>query len=199
MRLINYRADKTPFVNDLTIVPLLDELPGNAVTHFLGIICERPLPGPLPSTALSLAPPIAALAPTDAQDSPGATEDVFVAAAKALGTSAATGDDAQSTSGAPSALAAGSRATELPVGVANAALPGVKAPGAAISSSVDAIFPSSGGGGSGGSANNETAPYVPTKLQEALQVQARRTFEHAPAAISMAASLAALLHPRTHL
>ena len=44
VRLLNYRADGTPFVNDLTVMPVLDRTT-NQATHFLGIMREQPLPG----------------------------------------------------------------------------------------------------------------------------------------------------------
>lgn len=52
VRLINYRSDRSPFVNDLTIVPLINPTTGVA-THYLGVICERPLPSPHPSLQLT--------------------------------------------------------------------------------------------------------------------------------------------------
>jgi PAS domain S-box-containing protein len=42
VRLVNYRADRSPFINDLTVMPIQD---GNLTTHFLGIMRERPFPG----------------------------------------------------------------------------------------------------------------------------------------------------------
>ena len=47
VRLLNYRADDTPFVNDLTVLPIADPTTG-ATTHFLGIMRDRPLPGARP-------------------------------------------------------------------------------------------------------------------------------------------------------
>ena len=44
VRLLNYRADGTPFVNDLTVMPILDRTT-HTTTHFLGIMREQPLPG----------------------------------------------------------------------------------------------------------------------------------------------------------
>ena len=49
VRLLNYRADCTPFVNDLTVMPILDRTT-HATTHFLGIMREQPLPGMLAPT-----------------------------------------------------------------------------------------------------------------------------------------------------
>ena len=45
VRLLNYRADGTPFVNDLTVMPIVDRTT-NTTSHFLGIVRERPLPVP---------------------------------------------------------------------------------------------------------------------------------------------------------
>ena len=145
VRLINYRADGTPFVNDLTVLPLLDEQTGTKVTHFLGITCERPLPKPLASSAMSLAPAIAA---------PEAMHVVSVSETGDDMNAAAAGDDEMSASDTPSAIVRPS------VSSATSAL-----------RSADGIVPSGGGGSS--SSMSETAPYVPTKLLEALQVRAR--------------------------
>lgn len=146
VRLINYRADGTPFVNDLTVLPLLDEQTGTKVTHFLGITCERPLPKPLASSAMSLAPAIAAPEAMNVVSVSGTGDDMYAAAA---------GDDEMSASDTPSASVRPSATS------ATSAL-----------RSADGIVPS-GGGGSSSSSMSETAPYVPTKLQEALQVRAR--------------------------
>lgn len=145
VRLINYRADGTPFVNDLTVLPLLDEQTGTKVTHFLGITCERPLPKPLASSAMSLAPAIAA---------PEAMHVVSVSETGDDMNAAAAGDDEMSASDTPSAIVR----------------PSVSSTTSALRSA-DGIVPSGGGGSS--SSMSETAPYVPTKLQEALQVRAR--------------------------
>jgi hypothetical protein len=145
VRLINYRADGTPFVNDLTVLPLLDEQTGTKVTHFLGITCERPLPKPLASSAMSLAPAIAAPEAMNVVSVSGTGDDMYAAAA---------GDDEMSASDTPSASVRPSATS------ATSAL-----------RSADGIVPSGGGGSS--SSMSETAPYVPTKLQEALQVRAR--------------------------
>ena len=45
VRLLNYRADGTPFVNDLTVMPIVDR-GTNTTSHFLGVLRERPLPEP---------------------------------------------------------------------------------------------------------------------------------------------------------
>ena len=45
VRLLNYRADGTAFVNDLTVMPIVDRAT-NTTSHFLGILRERPLPEP---------------------------------------------------------------------------------------------------------------------------------------------------------
>ena len=58
VRLLNYRADGTPFVNDLTVMPIQSR-ETNTTSHFLGVMKERPLPQtqngsqplPLPSIA----------------------------------------------------------------------------------------------------------------------------------------------------
>ena len=44
MRLLNYRANGTPFVNDLTVTPVVDPAT-RATTHFVGTVRERSLPG----------------------------------------------------------------------------------------------------------------------------------------------------------
>lgn len=44
VRLLNYRADGTPFVNDLTILPIIDPAM-QVTTHFLGVVRDRPLSG----------------------------------------------------------------------------------------------------------------------------------------------------------
>jgi len=44
VRLVNYRKDGVPFVNDLTVVPLRDAAT-KVATHFLGVIREHLLPG----------------------------------------------------------------------------------------------------------------------------------------------------------
>jgi len=43
VRLLNYRADSSPFVNDLTVLPF-GENPSSPTTHFLGIMRDRSLP-----------------------------------------------------------------------------------------------------------------------------------------------------------
>ena len=43
VRLLNYRADGSLFVNDLTVMPIVDRAT-NTTSHFLGILRERPLP-----------------------------------------------------------------------------------------------------------------------------------------------------------
>ena len=59
VRLINYRADGSPFVNDLTIGPLFDAgSPSWQPTHFVGTIRERPLPSAQTSALSSLLPSV---------------------------------------------------------------------------------------------------------------------------------------------
>lgn len=49
VRLLNYRANGSPFVNDLTVLPILDPV-ANVATHFLGIMKDRSLPLGVPPT-----------------------------------------------------------------------------------------------------------------------------------------------------
>ena len=163
VRLINYRADGTPFVNDLTVLPLLDEQTGTKVTHFLGITCERPLPTPLASSAISLAPAIAAPEAMHVASVSETGDDMYAATA---------GDDEMSASDTPSAIVRPSASSAT-----------------STLRSADGIVASGHGGSS--SSMSETAPYVPTKLQEALQVRAR-----APARPSRPSISRSLCHPR---
>ena len=60
VRIINYRSNGVPFVNDLTVVPMRNPA-SNAVTHFLGVLKANPLTG-----AVGSAPSLGVPALTDA-------------------------------------------------------------------------------------------------------------------------------------
>jgi len=57
VRMINYRADRTPFVNDLTIVPMPERAAPGTATHFVGIMRDHSLSGAVPRALV--APPCA--------------------------------------------------------------------------------------------------------------------------------------------
>ena len=63
VRLLNYRADGSTFINDLTVMPLVD---GTTTTHFIGLIREYstlPSPAAPPRSApLALLPPLGSAA-----------------------------------------------------------------------------------------------------------------------------------------
>lgn len=61
VRLINYRADLTPFVNDLSVVPMPENCSPGAATHFVGIMREHPLFGAVPR---ALVAPTSSATPT---------------------------------------------------------------------------------------------------------------------------------------
>ena len=57
VRMINYRADRTPFVNDLTIVPMPEKAAPGTATHFVGIMRDHSLLEAVPRALV--APPCA--------------------------------------------------------------------------------------------------------------------------------------------
>jgi hypothetical protein len=57
VRMINYRADQTPFVNDLTIVPMPEKAAPGTATHFVGIMRDHSLLEAVPRALV--APPCA--------------------------------------------------------------------------------------------------------------------------------------------
>ena len=102
VRLLNYRADGTPFVNDLTVMPIVDRAT-NTTSHFLGILRERRIPDPQPQQHAALKQPMsetaaAAAAPRSAQ--PRVAVNGHPSAPSGLHAAAATGegDPAASTS-----------------------------------------------------------------------------------------------------
>ena len=61
VRMINYRADRTPFVNDLTIVPMPERAAPGTATHFVGIMRDHSL---LEAVPRALVAPPCAITPT---------------------------------------------------------------------------------------------------------------------------------------
>lgn len=59
VRMVNYRADRTPFVNDLTIVPMPQRAAPGAATHFVGIMRDHSLFEAVPRALV--APPCASM------------------------------------------------------------------------------------------------------------------------------------------
>ena len=57
VRMVNYRADRTPFVNDLTIRPMPENAAPGAATHFVGIMRDHSLLEAVPRALV--APPCA--------------------------------------------------------------------------------------------------------------------------------------------
>lgn len=55
VRMVNYRADRTPFVNDLTIRPIPENAAPGAATHFVGIMRDHSLSEAVPRALV--APP----------------------------------------------------------------------------------------------------------------------------------------------
>jgi hypothetical protein len=83
VRLLNYRGDGTPFVNDLTVMPIVDRTT-NTTSHFLGVLRDRPMPEtqrqPLPN-AEGVADGLGAAAVQQQMEQQASAEAVAAAAA----------------------------------------------------------------------------------------------------------------------
>ena len=82
VRLLNYRANGQPFVNDLTIMPIIDRAT-NTTSHFLGVLRERPLPEPRASLAHQpVSEPVSEATPAPTGSEAASTADAAAAASQ---------------------------------------------------------------------------------------------------------------------